>query len=131
MPATITIRDESTSGQTLAEWAIEVLSERITVRELIRSRVYQEVQDFHRDRPPVFRGMVQPSEAEQALNGCKVPRNRQIDWKQQFDKAVEAFEASRLLILVGNRQAESLEEEIEVRPGAEVTFLRLVPLVGG
>jgi hypothetical protein len=32
VPATITIRDESTSGQTLAEWAIEVLSERITVR---------------------------------------------------------------------------------------------------
>jgi len=32
---------------------------------------------------------------------------------------------------VGDRQAASLDEVIEIAPGTEVTFLRLVMLVGG
>jgi hypothetical protein len=128
---TLTIRDESTSGDTLHEFALEVLTERITVRELIRSRVYQEVQDYNRQQPQVFRGLVQPSDAEATLNGYTVRKARTIDWKKQFDKAVEAFETNGILILVGDRQAVSLDEEIVVRPDTTVSFLRLMPLVGG
>ncbi|MBI3467989.1 MAG: hypothetical protein HY000_33700 [Planctomycetes bacterium] len=131
MTATLTIRDETTAGQTLGEWALEVLTDRITVRELIRSRVYQEVQDYNLKQPEVFRGLVQPTDAEQTLNGFKLRKGRQIDWKRQCEKALEAFEQNRVLILVDEHQAESLDEEIEVKPGTEVTFLRLVPLVGG
>jgi hypothetical protein len=83
VPATLTIRDQSTGGGTLHEFALEVLTERITVRELIRSRVYQEVQDYNRRQPPVFQGLVQPTDAERALNGFKLKKPRQIDWKQQ------------------------------------------------
>jgi hypothetical protein len=128
---TLTVRDETSSGDTLHEFALEVLTERITVRELIRSRVYQEVQDYNRQQPQVFRGLVQPSDAEATLNGYKVRKARTIDWKKQFDKAIEAFESNGILILVGDRQAESLDEEIVVRPDTTVSFLRLTPLVGG
>ena len=131
MPITLIVRDESTSGDTLHEFALEVLTERITVRELIRSRVYQEVHDYNRQQPPVFRGLVQPTDAEATLNGYTVRKARTIDWKKQFDKAVDAFESNGILILVGNRQVESLDEEIIVRPDKPVTFLRLTPLVGG
>ena len=131
MPATLTIRDQSTGGGTLHEFALEVLTERITVRELIRSRVYQEVQDYNRRQPPVFQGLVQPTDAERALNGFKLKKPRQIDWKQQYEKAIEAFETNQILILVDEKQAESLEEEIVVQPGTRVSFLRLMPLVGG
>jgi hypothetical protein len=131
MPTTLTIRDETTAGQKLHEWSLEFLTEHITVRELIRCRVQEEVQDYNRRQPDVFRGLVQPTDAERTLNGFKLRRGRQIDWKQQFEKALEAFEQSRVLILVGERQAESLDEDIEIKPGTEVTFLRLVPLVGG
>jgi len=131
MPATVTIRDESTSGGTLHEFALEILTERITVRELIRSRVYQEVQDYNRRQPAVFQGLVQPTDAESALNGFKLKKRRQIDWKQQFEKAVEAFKANQVLILVDEKQAGSLEEEIVIQPGTRVSFLRLTPLVGG
>lgn len=48
MSATLTIRDENLAGQSLREWKLEVLTERLTIRELIRSRVYQEVQDYNR-----------------------------------------------------------------------------------
>lgn len=131
MSVTLTIRDETVSGQPLHEWALEVLTERISVRELIRSRVYQEVQDYNRSQPDRFRGLIQPSETEQTLNGGKPPKRRQIDWKAQFAKATEAFERNQILILIDDRQLESLDEEIEIKLGTAVTFLKLTMLVGG
>jgi len=131
MPETLTIRDETLSGEPLREWALQVLTERLTVRELIRSRVYQEVQDHNARRGDVFQGLIQPEEAERALNGWKLKKNRSLDWKRQFDRAVEAFEKSQILILVNDRQAESLDEEFIIEPQTTVTFLRLTLLVGG
>src|SRR5262245_28501777 len=131
MSATLTIRDETLGGESLAEWALDVLTERITVRELIRSRIYQEVQDYNRSQPGVFRGLIQPEGAEKALNGWTMKKPRLLDWKKQFDRGVEAFAKNQVLILVNDRQAESLDEEIEVGPETRVTFLRLTPLVGG
>jgi hypothetical protein len=131
MTTTLTIRDETTSGGTLHEFAMEVLTERITVRELIRSRVYQEVQDYNLRQPQEYRGLVQPTDAERTLNGFKLLKPRQLDWKTQFDKAVEAFEANQILILLDDKQVESLDDEIEVKPGTRVSFLRLTMLVGG
>ena len=131
MAATLTVRDETTAGQTLHEFALELLTERLTVRELIRSRVYQEVQDYNLRQPERFRGLVQPTDAEQTLNGFKMTTPRQIDWKKQFETAVEAFEVNRFLILVDDRQAESLDEEIVIGPETRVSFLKLTPLVGG
>jgi hypothetical protein len=131
MPTTLVVRDQSTGGKTTNELSLEFLTERIDVRELIRSRVYQEVQDFNRDQRSEFRGLVQPTDAEQTLNGFRLRSPRQINWKEQFDKAVEAFEAGRILILVDEKQVSSLDEEIELRAGTDVAFLRLMPLAGG
>ena len=131
IPTTLTIRDETLGGEPLHDWVLEVTTERMTVRELIRSRVYQEVQDHNLKNADVFCGMVQPEESEKTLNGWKLKKPRQLDWKKQFDRAVEAFEANQILILVNNRQAESLDEEFVVGSTTTVTFLRLTPLVGG
>lgn len=131
MPATLTIRDETTTGELLGETVLEFLTERITVRELIRSRVYQEVQDYNTKQPEYFRGLVQPSDAEKTLNGYKIRKARQVNWKEQFQAAVEAFEQNRIAVLVDDRQAAGLDEEIVITPKTQVAFLRLVPLVGG
>lgn len=133
MPATLTVFDETTGGERSEPIVLEFLTEQITIRELIRQRVYQEVQDFNLSQlqQPVFRGLVQPTDAEQTLNGYKLKSGRQIDWKTQFEKAVEAFETQRILVLVNDRQAESLEEEVTITPQTEVSFLKLVLLVGG
>ena len=80
--AAVTIRDESVTGQTVAEFPIDLLTEQITVRELIRSRIYQEVDDFNHKLPEIFRGLVQPTDAERTLNGFKLREPRQIDWKK-------------------------------------------------
>ena len=131
MPATLNIVDETLSGESLQEWAMEVLTDTLTVRELIRERVYQEVQDHNHRQPAKFRGLVQPGELEVTLNGEKPTAPRIIDWKAQYEKAIEAFENNLILILVNEVQAESLDQEIELRPGATVSFVKLKMLVGG
>ena len=128
---TITIRDETLTGEPIAEHPLDLLTERVTVRELIRSRVYQEVQDYNRRQPETFQGLVQPTDAEQTLNGFHVRDHRQIDWKKQFDRACDAFERNGFFVLVDQRQPESLDEEITVGPETRVSFVKLVPLVGG
>jgi hypothetical protein len=131
MPTTLTVRDETTRGDTLHEFALELLTERITVRELIRSRVYQEVQDYNRLQPQVFHGLVRPTDAENGPNGFQFRKPRTINWTTQYAQAVQAFERSGILILVDEKQVESLDEEMVVRPDTRVSFLRLTMLVGG
>ncbi len=131
MSATLTIRDESPGTKDFRQWSLEVLTERLTVRELIQSRVYQEVQDYNHRQPAEFQGLVQPTDAEQTLNGCRLKKPRQLDWHRQSVRAVEAFESKQVLVLINDRQAETLDQEFEVAPGTEVTFLRLTLLVGG
>ena len=131
MTLTLTVRDETTTGEKTGELTLDFLTERVTVRELIRSRVYQEVKDFNTRRPGLYRGLVQPREAEAELGGYRVRSGQELDWREQFDAALGAFERGRVLILAGGRQVESLEDEVVVGPDAEATFLKLVPLVGG
>jgi len=131
----LTIKDETIGGESFEALKLEILTERVTIRELIRSRIYQEVQDYNIKQPEVFHGLIQPTDFEKALNGfratSKAPKRRTIRWEQQFDKALEAFRSHQILVLVDEKQAESLEEEIVVTPKTEIAFLRLVPLVGG
>jgi len=131
MGTKLTVRDETTAGAATGEYVLDLLTERITVRELIRSRVYQEVQDYNLTKPEHFLGLVQPTDSEQMLNGYKIHKPRQIDWHRQFGAAVEAFQSNRVLILIDDHQATDLDEELVIEPGTKVTFLKLMPLIGG
>ena len=127
------IRDETTAslGKTEHTFTVHVSGEKITVRELIRQRVYQEVEEFNNRQPAVFRMLVQPNDTERTLNGFKFHKPRLVDPETQYEKAIEAFQGNGFIILVDDRQAESLETEIPLYPETSVTFLKLVPLVGG
>jgi hypothetical protein len=130
----LTIRDETASGSITNELTLDVLSETITVRELIRSRVYQEVQDFNlrqRTGDVGFKGLVTPTDAEQALNGMRLRQPREVDWKAQFEKACDGFKRNGFFVLIDDRQAEELDETITLRHDTTVSFVKLVPLVGG
>jgi hypothetical protein len=112
-------------------FVLDFWTEQITVRELIRSRVYQEVKDYNTRRPEYFRSLVQPTDAERTLNGYKLRQPRQIDWEKQLEQATTAFERNGFIVLVDDEQVSDLEQEIEIKPDTTVTFLKLVPLVGG
>jgi len=79
----------------------------------------------------VFQGLVQPTDTERALNGYKLRKPRQLDWHEQFAKSLEAFDRKRFLLLVGDRHVEDLDEELMLEADTRITFLKLVPLVGG
>lgn len=123
--------DETTSGDRGAGWGLEIAEERLTARELIRRRVFQEVAEFNARMPSVFQGLVQPEDTERVLNGYALRTPRRIDPETQTELALKAFAGNGFLLLVGDRQVIDLDEEIELLMGTEVTFLKLVALVGG
>ena len=128
----VCVRDESASGQSLYEISLEFLSERITVRELLRERVHHEVREFNRQQDKlIFQGLVQPTDAERTLNGSKLRAHRPLDWEAQFALALEGFTDNAFFVLIDNRQAEELDEEFVVGPTTTVSFVKLTPLVGG
>jgi len=127
----VRILDTRPGAATVArEW--DFPAARITLRELIRQRVTREVEQFNRERPEVFEGLVQPEESEQLLNGYRVKFHylRTLDPQQQIERAVQAFENQRFLVIAAGRQVESVDEEIDLSAG-ELEFIKLVPLVGG
>ena len=127
------IRDETTAslGKTEHTFTIHVSGETISVRELIHQRVTQEVEQFNTSQPAVFRMLVQPSDAERTLNGFKFQKPRFVDPVEQYEKAIEAFEGNGFIVLVDDYQVQDLDDEIALQPETSVTFLKLVPLVGG
>lgn len=123
--------DETTTGAKTPVLTIESLQAKVTVRELIRMRVYQEVQDYNRKLPETFQGLVQPTDAEQTLNGFKMKRRAPVDFEAQFGKATAAFEKNGFLVLIDDHQVESLSDIVGLHADTEVSFVKLVPLVGG
>jgi len=131
MATAVLIADETSRGERLQAFRLELASERITVRELILRRVEHEVDEFNRSTQELFQGLVQPSDAERVLNGFRIRKRRPIDKAAQCDKALEAFRGNGFLMLVDGRQVDDPDEEIAVTAETEIRFLRLVPLMGG
>lgn len=143
----LSIRDETAGGKVTNSLTLDVLDETITVRELIRSRVYQEVDDYNRkvrdanENWVAYNGLVKPSDLEVQLNGPSQrpaeakqgikPRQREIDFKKQFEVACDAFERNGFFILIDDKQAERLDETITLRHASTVSFVKLTALVGG
>ncbi len=128
---TITIQDETTGQRQTNTWTLEFLDETITAREFIRRRVYEEVLEYNTKNIEKYRGLVQPTDTERTLNTGKPRERRKIDWEAQYHKALEAFERNGFVMLVNDTQVETLDEQVELREGTTVTFLKLMPLVGG
>ncbi len=130
---TLTIRDEVTSNLGKADYVITInlTSRRPTARDLISERVKQEVEDFNNKQPELFHGLVQPTDTERTLNGFKFREKRTLNWQEQFEKAIEGFHRNAFILLVDDLQIDDLDQVIPLTPETSVTFLKLVPLVGG
>jgi ribonucleotide reductase beta subunit family protein with ferritin-like domain len=127
----ITFVDEAPGAQRREALRITLWSERVTARELIERRVRHEVEIYNRTTPEIFQGLVQPTDAEQILNGWRMNTPRLLDAERQIARALDAFRHNRILLLVDDRQVETLDEEVLLTRDAEVCFYKLLPLVGG
>lgn len=133
MTTTITVCDATTQNWGKNDTVFNLLfaQETITVRDLIRQRVQTEVTAYNSHQPDNFYGLVQPTDAEKTSKGFKMRKPRFIDWQVQASEAIEAFKASRFFILVDDYQISDLDDRLAINDNTVVTFLKLVPLVGG
>ncbi|MEU1679097.1 hypothetical protein ABZ422_08420 [Micromonospora zamorensis] len=99
----ITIADEATGGPSVAEWTMEIFDETVRLDELIRRRVVLEVAES---------------------GAC-------VDPEERTRATLEAFGRNGFVVLVDDRQVTSLDDTVHLHAGSRVTFLKLVPLVGG
>jgi hypothetical protein len=129
--ALVTFRDETATGRALEEFSLPDLPERISARELVRLRVREEAARYNAAPSRHFRGLVKPSDAEAELNGYRMRTARKLIWERQADAAEAAFARNGFLLLVGDRQIEDLDTEIDLIADPVVSFVKLVPLVGG
>jgi hypothetical protein len=122
MGVTVTIRDQSSTGRQVGELVLEDIPAAITLYELIRTRVREEVAR-HNARPgSEFTGLVTP-EGD--------PERRRIDWQAQADVATDAFTRNGFFVLVDGQQVTELDAELALDADSDVRFVRLVALVGG
>ncbi len=127
----ITIQDESMTGKLLNELLLQIDAETITVADLIKARVYAEVEQFNKSTGPNYFGLVQPAAAERVLNGYKMKKGAVIDAEKQTYVALDAFQKNGFFVLVDDYQVGDLTEEILIDDHTKVSFVRLTPLVGG
>ncbi|MET9311504.1 hypothetical protein ABZX12_06735 [Kribbella sp. NPDC003505] len=131
MGITVTIIDVSGAGRVGAKTLLEGISSRTTLRDLVRTRVREEVARFNTAPQPIFRGLVMPEGGSPAEDGFRLPRQRQLDWERQADRAIEAFGRNGFFVLVDDRQVTELDEQLELTADSDIRFVRLVQLVGG
>ncbi len=131
MPVTVQVWDEVVPGSRSQVTSVTVPQPGVTARELIRSRVREEVERHNLSLPDVFCGLVQPEESERILNGFRMKTKRPLDWEAQFARACSSFERNGFLLIVDGSQATDLDGRIELRADSEVQFIKLVPLIGG
>src|SRR5262249_53779172 len=131
MPITVTIKDQSGAGRIAATTTLDGISGAITLRDLVRTRVREEVARYNAAPEPVFAGLVLPEGAQPAPEGFRMPRPRRIDWQQQADRAIEAFQRNGFFVLVDDRQVTDPDEALDLTADSDIRFVRLVRLVGG
>lgn len=130
-PVTIRIKDETAGGDIINEILLSLENELTTIRDIIRTRVDQEVGRYNSRADEYFNGLVVPTDAERTINGFRTKELRVIDPEKQFYIALDAYEKHGYFVLIDNRQALSLDEEVLVGKDTIVSFVKLTPLVGG
>ena|ERR1700730_11374220 len=126
----MTLRDETAAGRRVGSIVLDV-PQTITLRDLIRLRVREEVARYNAAPTERFQGLVKPTRAEEDLNGYRMLEKTRIDWEKQADAAVKSFERNGFVVLVGERQVTELDSQLDLDEASDVAFVRLVPLVGG
>lgn len=127
----VLVTDETSAGDETARLLLAGVPTPITLRELIRFRVREEVARHNAAPDRRYAGLVRPRDAEATRDGYLLATARRLDWEQQADAAIAAFERNGFFVFADDRQYDELDAEVPLSADTVVTFVRLVPLVGG
>lgn len=120
--------------------------ERLTIRAILLRAVEEQVRDLNArqelSRNEALRQLARQYQTEEEILALREEKGRAaypdrerkarpIDLERAQKHALDAVKAGRCVVFVGDRQAESLDEEVEVGGATKVQFLRILPLRGG
>ena len=135
----VEVRSRVPGGERLPDVLIELARERTTVRDLIRAAVAEQVRAWRGDHSRcgalLDRQYLTDTEvrAQAARGVVRLPGRAEADPDPDAEvaRAWRAFEAGAFALFVNGVQADALNEEIVLRLGEPVVFVRLTALVGG
>lgn len=127
----VVVADATGTGTEAARLLLSGVPSPVTLRELIRLRVREEVARYNASPMARSGRRVQPAAAEEALNGYGREPPHRVEWEREADAAVRAFGRNGFFVLAGDRQVSDLDEELYLSEGDVISFVRLVPLSGG
>jgi hypothetical protein len=130
---------------------LKLVSETMTLRDFIRKRLVAQAAALEQaesepSKDPQYaawrNGLAQwfvvAGEQEQALNGKRrvyVPKSKSAGPRPGIDTQMEriarAFKTKELVVLFDDIQIDELDQRVTVRDDSKVTFIRLLPLIGG
>jgi hypothetical protein len=145
MQSTLTIKGKviGQSRPAFPDWVIPLPPDlhdsggRLTLRDLITRIVLQEVEAFRtRQEERRLTRVLSMSQIEQGVVAGKVDMggrdlNQEVNPEAAVGAALQAFEDGLYFVFLDGAQQKDLGSEVFVRADSEMTFVRLVPLVGG
>jgi hypothetical protein len=161
MTAVLEVYDQRPGAARQLRHTLDLPTERVTAREMIRRRIEAEVTVYNAAEKARFVSetatyrtdldaqndassawLVRPGTVEQALNGTRPAYGPRpgvtnpakltlIDSEAQIAMALHSFAHNGFFMIFDGRQILELDEVMNVERDSALTFLRLVQLVGG
>jgi hypothetical protein len=128
---TLTISEQATGGGKPNQFGDVSIPERITVRQLICLYIDHQIEQYRgKCKDSKQHSFFIPLEQEQSLSGIQ-PGEGKLNPEKLYSRALDAFSNNQFVLLVDDQQIEELEQDVFVTAKSNVTFLKLMPLIGG
>lgn len=124
------IRDESNLGNVYNEMQLHFVNVEVSVEDIIRERVIQEVEHYNEKVNTYKHALVKPKNEELARNIHSAKKSK-VDAEKQIEIALKAFSNNGFFIIIDEIQAETLQQLVTIKETTVVSFVKLTPLVGG
>ncbi|UFH60294.1 hypothetical protein [Sulfurovum mangrovi] len=122
MSNTVVVNDKQLTGKVYRQIKLVIDESQITLKDLIIERVLQETTNHNtHSLEKVFTGLVNPADESAGM----------VDAEKQISIALKGFQENRFFVLVNDRQISSLDEMLSIDNKTRVSFIKLVPLIGG
>lgn len=125
----ILMRDLSRARRELGRSHLTGLPARLSLGDLLDTRVGVEVAAYNEDLGPVYVGLVQPADSIRHSDGFRMRRARPIDAGASVTAAREAVAAGMLSFEVGDEKIRNLGRVIELDDHEEIVLLLERPVV--
>lgn len=137
----VAVLEKSIGTPETATFQLRLASERVAAHEVIRSHVRAEVEkrnveiaerNARQSRVASFLIGTHSHDTEARLNTSRPTRKLpELDAEQEIENALSGFKNRRVIMLFDDQEVEDLDQPLIITDDSQVTFLRLLPLMGG